>query len=54
MDRKLHESASIRALRESSHGLALKATYRNCIDIHHASLIAKLPCLRHGFLPDLV
>jgi hypothetical protein len=41
MDRELQEAASIRALRESSHGLVVKATYRNCIDIH-------------GLLPHLV
>jgi hypothetical protein len=40
MDRELQEAVSIRSLRESSHGLAVKARYRNYIDIHHASLIA--------------
>jgi len=34
VDRELQGAASIRALRESPHGLAVKATYRNCIDIH--------------------
>jgi hypothetical protein len=35
MKRELQEAAGIRALREASHGLAVKARYRNCIDIHH-------------------
>src|SRR5207249_150295 len=38
MERELQEAASIRAAGESSHGLALEATYRNSIDIHRASL----------------
>src|ERR1700682_5452381 len=49
VDRELQEATGIRALRGSSHGLAVKASYRNCIDIHHASLIGN--CRACGAAP---
>src|SRR5438876_1717713 len=39
VDPKLQEAARVRSLRQPPHGLAVKAAYRDRIDIHHGSRI---------------